>query len=232
MKLSLFIFLVVLIGCFSGCKTGGKWIKAESPNIKIISSNSSLKNDDAVPDKNKTTSKNLPLPKKQDEPQVINEPQKTKNKIVAEEVNAKSFRSRPTGPPNSSVEAQPSPFVKMEGVEGSTDDFKPTENIISIKRMNVVPKDNPPNTTGEVNKPITSVNVKEDSMKIDWMGLLMFYFISIMIIIMTWMVCDLIKDFLRDKKRKVEGDPFQREVTKRAPNRRKRNRRGRKPRKS
>ena len=231
MKLFIFISLVVIIGCFSGCKAGGKWIKAESPNIKIISSNSSLKNSNSIPDENKTTSKNLPLPKKQDKPQVINEPQKTKNKIVTEEVNAKSFRSRPTIPPNSSVEAQPFPFVEIEGVEESTDDFKPTENIVSIKRMNVVPENNPPNTTGEVDKPITSVNVKEDNMKIDWTGLLTFYFISLMIIIMTWMVCDLIKDFLRNKKRKikVKEDPFQEMGTKTSLNGRKRNKRDRKP---
>ena len=218
MKLFLFISFVVFIGCFSGCKTGGKWIKAESPNIKIISPNSSFKNENLIPDKSKITSENLPLSKKQHKP--------------LEEVNAKSFRSRPTAPPNSSVEAQPFPLAKIEGAGGTRDSFKPTENLISIKRMNVLPKDSHPNTTGEADKPITSVNVEEDNMKIDWMGLLMFYFIAIMAIIMTWMVYSLIKDFLRDKKRKIKTNPFQETVIKRGLIRRKYDRRARKSQKN
>jgi len=232
MKLFLFISFVVFIGCFSGCKTGGKWIKADSPNIKIISPNSSFKNENLIPDKSKITSENLPLSKKQHKPLVINEPQETKNKIVSEEVNAKSFRSRPTAPPNSSVEAQPFPLAKIEGAGGTRDSFKPTENLISIKRMNVLPKDSHPNKTGEADKPITSVNVEEDNMKIDWMGLLMFYFIAMMAIIMTWMVYSLIKDFLRDKKRKIRTNPFQETVIKRGLIRRKYDRRVRKSQKN
>ena len=231
MKLFVLSFIILFIGCFSGCKTGGSWIKSSSPNIKVISPNSLVKNPNGtfrlkkgntLPEKEKVTSEEIPPPKKVKKPQVINEPQKTKNKIVSEKAELQAAKSKPIAPANSSAEPQLLPPAEVKAA-GSHSSFEPTVTDI---RMNVVPKSTEPK--GKVDKPIDAVII-EEQMKIDWTGLFMFYFIAIMLLIMSWMIYDLVKDFLNNKKRNKEVNPFQKEDTaKNTLNRKKRGRRGRK----
>jgi len=216
--MKLFILsLLVLIGCLSGCKTGGSWVKSASPNIKVISPSDLIKNPNGtfrlkdgntLPEKEKVTSKEIPPPKKVNKPQVINEPQKTENKIVSEKVKLQGAKSKPTAPANSSVKPQPFPSDQVKA-SGSETAFEPTVTDI---RMNIVPKNTEPK--GKVDKSIDTVIIEEEKMKIDWAGLFMFYFMAIMILIMSWMVYDLIKDFLYNKKRNKEINPFKKEEAK------------------
>jgi len=202
MKVFIILFLCGFIGCISGCKTGGSWIKSESPNVSVVSPNNltknpngtySLKNGNTAPKKEKVI--------RQDTPQVINEPQKEESKTLSKRVQGKASKTRPVAPANSSAEPQPFPVGEIKAATGDHE-FKPTE-VIDIT-MNVVPKNN--NTGGKVDKTPDTVIINEDKMKIDWPGLILFYFIAIMVLILTWMVYDLIKDFIYNKDR--SQNPF------------------------
>ena len=70
--------------------------------------------------------------------------------------------------------------------------------------MNVIPENN--NAGVKVDKTPDTVIINEDEMKIDWPALIFFYFIAIMVLILTWMVYDLIKDFIYNKDR--SQNPF------------------------
>ena len=222
MKLFVLSFIILFIGCFSGCKTGGSWVKSSSPNIKVISPNNLVKNPNGtyglkkgnvLPEKEKVVSKDLP--------QVINDPQETEKKIVSEKAKLQAAKSKPIAPANSSAEPQLLPPAEVKAA-GSRSTFEPT--VIDI-RMNVVPKNTEPK--GKVDKPIDTVIIEEE-MKIDWTGLFMFYFMAIMLLIMSWMIYDLVKDFLHSKKRDKETNPFEEDTVKNALNRKKRGRRSRK----
>jgi hypothetical protein len=202
MKVFILTFFVVLVGCLSGCKTGGSWVKSSSPNVKVVSPSDVIKNPNGTYSLNKAN----PLPKKdkvtyEDIPQVINEPQKTESKTLSKTVQGESARSKPVAPPNSSAEAQNLPPNEIRS-SGGDNTIKPRE-IVNIS-MNVVPKND--NSGGKVDKTLDTVIINEDKMKIDWPGLIFFYFIAIMILILSWMVYDLIKDFIYNKKR--SQNPF------------------------
>jgi hypothetical protein len=227
MKLFITCLFIIVTGCLSGCKTGGKWVKPASPNVKVISPNDliknpngtySLKNGNPVKKKEKVSSKDIP--------QVINKPQKTKNRTVKERVETKGFKTSPTLPANSSVKPQHLPSTEAKS-SGENSPLDPTKNVVDI-RMNVTPKNNPPNSKGKLDKSIDTVIIEEQEMKIDWMGLLMFYFIAIMALIITWMIYDLIKDFLYNKKTTDRRNPFKEKQIKNNSNRRKARRRRRK----
>lgn len=209
MKFLICIFMLIVISCTSGCRTGGKWINPNSTGAKIISPNNSLSKGGAISPKEKVTIENLPLPKKEDKPKVINPTQETKNKTTAEKVNGKSFRTQPIAPSISSAEAQPFPPVEIEAAGADKGILEPSENIVNINRMNIVPKNNPPK--GKVDKPIDNVIINE-KMKIDWLGLFMFYFMVIIAIIITWMLLDLAKDFI-NKQKEDRHNPFRKKPT-------------------
>ena len=104
-------------------------------------------------------------------------------------------------PPNSSAEAQNLPPNEIKS-SGGDNTIKPRE-IVNIT-MNVIPKND--NSGGKVDKSPDTVIINEDKMKIDWAGLTLFYLIAIMVLILSWMVYDLIKDFIYNKKR--SRNPF------------------------
>ena len=150
MKVFIISIFYIVIGCLSGCKTGGSWVKSTSPNVKVISPNDLIKN----PNGTYGLDKGNVLPKK--------------NKVTS----------------------------------GGDNTIKPRE-IVNIT-MNVIPKND--NSGGKVDKSPDTVIINEDKMKIDWAGLTLFYLIAIMVLILSWMVYDLIKDFIYNKKR--SRNPF------------------------
>ena len=202
MKAFIVLVICLFVGCLSGCKFGGSWVKSSSPNVKVVSPNDltknpngtySLKNGNVSPKKEKVNSVDIP--------QVINKPQESKNKIVNERKEGQSAKSKPSSPSNSSVEAQPLPAGEVKSA-GSHSPLQPME-IVDLA-MKVKPQNN--NAGGKVDKNPDTVIIKEDEMKIDWPGLILFYFIAIMVLILTWMVYDLVKDFIYNKKR--SQNPF------------------------
>ena len=202
MKACILLIIFLFIGCISGCKTGGSWVKSSSPSVTVVSPSNltktptgtySLKNGNAVPKQDKVS--------RQDIPQVINEPQKTESKMLSKKIQGEAAKSKPVAPANSSVEAQPLPASEIKASNGDYD-HKAIE-VVDIT-MNVIPENN--NAGGKVDKTPDTVIINEDKMKIDWPGLILFYFIAIMVLILTWMVYDLIKDFIYNKDR--SQNPF------------------------
>ena len=197
MKLLMLTFLFIGMSCFNGCKTGGKWVSSNSTGVKIISPKDSLSDGGVAPEKPKINSEDVP---------VINKPKNTTNKTVSEKDSLDGgYRSKPEPPKNSNPEnSNLTPKSPHASSSGETEPFKPSENIIDVS-MNLKPN-NPPNTKGKVDKPINNVIIEED-MKIDWAGLLLFYFIAVMALIITWMLYDLAKDFVK-KQKEDKDNPF------------------------
>ena len=186
------IFNIILTLCLlcSGCRTGGKWIKSGSAG-KIISPENIQKGSDGIYRPKKAPSNGTVKP--QESPQVINEPQSTTNQIVSEKVKIESVRSKPDLPKNSNIEPQHVPQdVKPAGTQLKP--FTPTTT-------STIPFNNPPKTKGQIEKPITHVNIdKEDVMKINWLELFCFYFLCAALLFFIWMVYDLAKDVVRHWK--------------------------------
>ena len=202
MKASILLIICFFVGCLSGCKTGGSWVESSSPNVTVVSPSNltktptgtySLKNGNTAPKQDKVS--------RQDIPQVINEPQKTESKTLSKKIQGEAVKSKPVAPANSSAEAQPLPAAEVEAANGDYE-HKPIE-IVDIA-MNVIPENN--NAGVKVDKTPDTVIINEDEMKIDWPALIFFYFIAIMVLILTWMVYDLIKDFIYNKDR--SQNPF------------------------
>ena len=208
MKVFVFLIICIVVGCISGCKTGGSWVKSSSPNVRVVSQDDlvrksdgtySLKKGNVAPKKESIASRDIP--------QAINEPEDSESKFLSKKLNSGSVKSSPRTPKNSSVENQPLPAEKIKST-GEPATLNPTVNNTDLA-MNVRPNDQTPK--GKIDKPMELVIIEEEKeMSIDWPALLTFYFIAIMALVFTWMMYDLIKDFLNRKNTKKDN-PFYKE---------------------